>query len=157
MDEDNSVITETQLRIAPAIIPLLIIGTVIRKKVFGFEVPRLIAASSILSGICCNVATLLRIVYGIRRIHIAMIMIAAVPVQVSQPDLKLTINAIPTTEPGIIYGSMDTVSMALFRKLFRRTTRYAISIANKTITINVVTPMKIVLKIVLFMRANAFS
>lgn len=81
MDEDNSVITETQLRIAPAIIPLLIIGTVIRKKVFGFEVPRLIAASSILSGICCNVATLLRIVYGIRRIHIAMIMIAAYPLR----------------------------------------------------------------------------
>ena len=157
MEEESSVITETQLRIAPAIMPLLIIGTVIRKNVFGFEVPRLMAASSILRGICCSVATLLRIVYGILRIHIAIIIIAAVPVKVSHPDLKLTIRAMPTTDPGMMYGSIDTVSIALFKKLFRRTTRYAIKMANRTIMSNVVTPMYIVLKIVLFMRANAFS
>jgi hypothetical protein len=42
---------ETQLRIAPETMPLDIIGTVTRKKVFIFEAPRLMAASSMVIGI----------------------------------------------------------------------------------------------------------
>ena len=54
---DSSLIMVTQLRIAPDTIPAVIIGTVIRKKAFIFEAPREIAASSMLMGICCRIAT----------------------------------------------------------------------------------------------------
>jgi len=49
---ESSVIMVSQLRIAPDIIPFDIIGTVILKKVLIFDAPRLIAASSVASGIC---------------------------------------------------------------------------------------------------------
>ena len=44
---DSSVTIATQLKMAPERIPFAIIGTVIFKKVFNFEEPRLNAASSI--------------------------------------------------------------------------------------------------------------
>ena len=102
IDAESSVIMATQLKIAPATIPLAIIGVVIRKKVFIFEAPKLIAASSVVIGICWSTATLLRIVYGVRRIHMAIIIIAMEPVSTILPELKVIASAMPTTEPGII-------------------------------------------------------
>ena len=78
---DSSVTMATQLRMAPERIPFDIMGTVIFTKVFSFDAPRLIAASSMLIGICINVAVAERIVYGIRRIAKDMIMMAIVPVR----------------------------------------------------------------------------
>ena len=80
---ESSVRMVIQETIAPEMIPRIIIGTVILMKVWNLLQPRLSAASSTVSGICCRVATELRIVYGILRIAIAMIMIAIVPVRTS--------------------------------------------------------------------------
>ena len=55
-------------------------GTVILAKVLTLDAPRLIAASSMLMGICISVAVAERIVYGIRRIANDIIIIAIVPV-----------------------------------------------------------------------------
>src|SRR5690554_1415783 len=113
----------TQLRIAPLIIPLPIIGMVMVKKVFILLAPREMAASSMVSGICCSTATEERIVYGIRRMISARTMIVAVPVSMSGRLLKLRTRAIPTTEPGIMYGTIESVSMILLAKLTLLTTR----------------------------------
>ena len=59
---ESSVTIETQLKMAPERMPLLIIGTVIETKVFSLLVPREIEASSMLIGICINVALAERIV-----------------------------------------------------------------------------------------------
>ena len=88
--------------IAPDKIPFAIIGTVIVKNALSLEEPSEIAASSIDIGICCNVATEDRIVYGIRLITKAIIMIATVPVKASGFEENDIANAIPTTEPGMI-------------------------------------------------------
>lgn len=99
---DNSVTIETQLSIAPLMMPLLIIGTVILTNVLSFDVPRLIEASSILSGICISVALADLIEYGILLITNEAIMIAIVPVSTMGGLLKATTIAIPITEPGMM-------------------------------------------------------
>ena len=76
---ESSLIIVTQLRIAPETIPAVIIGTVILKNDFIFVAPREIAASSILIGICCKIATEDRIVYGSLRMTSAMTIISIVP------------------------------------------------------------------------------
>jgi hypothetical protein len=77
----SSVMMVTQLKIAPAIIPLPIIGIVINANVFSFEEPRLIEASSMVIGICCKIATDERIVYGMRRMTKATTIMVTVPVK----------------------------------------------------------------------------
>ena len=62
MELDNSVSIVIHDTIAPEMMPLIIIGTVILRNVFSLEQPRLSAASSTVKGICCKVATELRIV-----------------------------------------------------------------------------------------------
>ena len=62
MAVDSSVMMVTQLRMAPEMMPLAIMGTVILKKVLALEAPREMAASSTVMGICCSVATELRMV-----------------------------------------------------------------------------------------------
>jgi hypothetical protein len=59
---DNSVIIVIQLKMPPEIMPLTIMGAVILKNVLNLGLPRLMAASSTETGICCKMATLLRIV-----------------------------------------------------------------------------------------------
>ena len=56
IDVDSSVIIIIQLRIAPEITPGMIIGVVMRRKVFVLLEPRLTAASSMLGGILRNIA-----------------------------------------------------------------------------------------------------
>ena len=112
-----------QLKIAPDRIPLAIIGTVIPKNVLILEAPRLREASSTEREICCKVATEERMVYGILRMTRAMIMMATVPVRTKGLLLKLITRAIPTTEPGIMYGSMEQISIVLLIGLFLLTTR----------------------------------
>ena len=114
---------DTQLKIAPAKIPLAIIGTVILKKVFSLEVPNEIAASSMVIGICWSTAIDDRIVDGTLRMVIAMTIIAMVAVNTNGFWLKLVTSAIPTTEPGITNGIIEVTSMILFRVFLRRTTR----------------------------------
>ena len=62
MDEDSSVIRVTQLKMAPDMIPFTIIGVVTFQNVLNFDAPRLADASSTVMGICCRIATLLRMV-----------------------------------------------------------------------------------------------
>ena len=62
MAVDSSVMMVTQLRMAPEMMPFAIMGTVIWKKVLALEEPSEMAASSTVMGICCRVATELRIV-----------------------------------------------------------------------------------------------
>ena len=100
--EDISVIIETQLKIAPATIPLDIMGTINFVNVVNLEAPRLVAASSIDSGICIIAAVVERLVNGSRRITRAMIMIHIVPLIAKGCLLTAIINAIPITPPGII-------------------------------------------------------
>ena len=100
--DDISVIMDTQLKIAPEIIPLDIIGTVIPIKVLAFEAPRLIAASSMLMDIFIMAAVAERLVKGIRLIVKAMIMISKDPVRAKGFLLKLMISDIPITPPGMI-------------------------------------------------------
>ena len=57
MAVDSSLIMVTQLRMAPEMMPEDIMGTVIWKKVFIFGLPRERAASSMVMGICCKIAT----------------------------------------------------------------------------------------------------
>ena len=57
MAVDSSLIIVTQLRMAPEMIPEAIMGTVMRKNAFIFEAPSEMAASSMLMGICCRMAT----------------------------------------------------------------------------------------------------
>ena len=121
--EDISVIIETQLRIAPDIIPLDIIGTVILIKLFALDAPRLIAASSILVGIFIIAAVADLLVKGILRIESAMIMISSEPVSTKGLLLNVMINDIPITPPGIIYGIMEITSIALLNALLLLTTR----------------------------------
>jgi hypothetical protein len=52
MAVDSSLIMVTQLMMAPEMIPAAIMGTVILRKAFSLELPRLSAASSTLRGIC---------------------------------------------------------------------------------------------------------
>lgn len=121
--EDISVIIETQLRIAPDIIPLDIIGTVILIKLFALDAPRLIAASSILVGIFIIAAVADLLVKGILRIESAMIMMSSEPVSTKGLLLNVMINDIPITPPGIIYGIMEITSIALLNALLLLTTR----------------------------------
>ncbi len=79
--EDISVMTETQLRTAPDMIPEDIIGMVSFVKVVNFEAPRLSAASSMLSEIFIMAAVADLLVNGIRRMASAMTMIIIVPVR----------------------------------------------------------------------------
>ena len=123
MELESSVTMETQLKIAPDTIPLDIIGTVIRLNVFNLDAPRLIAASSILIGICWSVAVAERIVYGISLITNEISKIQMVPVKASGFEPNAITSAIPITDPGMIYGSMDIVSIVWLKKLERRTTR----------------------------------
>ena len=99
---ESSVMMVTQLKMAPEMMPFAIMGTVTRKKVLAFEAPSEIAASSTVMGICCRVATELRIVYGRRRITKAITMIIMVPVRMSGFWLKAIISAMPTTLPGMM-------------------------------------------------------
>ena len=62
MAVDSSEIIVTQLKMAPATMPEDIMGTVILKKVFIFVLPRDRAASSMVMGIWCKIATEERIV-----------------------------------------------------------------------------------------------
>ena len=80
MEEDSSLITVTQLIIAPEITPGSIIGSVTSSKERNSEAPSETAASSMEGEICEIIAVLERMVYGIRRTVSAMIMIHAVPV-----------------------------------------------------------------------------
>ena len=121
--DDISVIIETQLRIAPDIIPLDIIGTVILIKLFALDAPRLIAASSILVGIFIIAAVADLLVKGILRIESAMIIISREPVSTKGLLLNVIINDIPITPPGIIYGIMEITSIALLNALLLLTTR----------------------------------
>ena len=57
MAVDSSLIMVTQLRMAPEMMPEAIMGTVMRKNAFILEAPSEIAASSMLMGICCRIAT----------------------------------------------------------------------------------------------------
>ena len=57
-------------------------------------------------------------VYGIRLITNATIIIVIVPVNTNGFLLNAMTSAIPTTEPGMIYGTIDTVSIILLRILF---------------------------------------
>ena len=102
----------TKLRIAPETMPLDIIGTVALKNVFSLEAPREMEASSIDIGIWISVAVALRMVYGSLRTTQATIMINSVPEMAIGFLLKEVSKAMPMTEPGMMYGSIDTVSMA---------------------------------------------
>ena len=53
---------DTQLRMAPEMMPLDIMGTVILAKVFSLLAPKLMDASSMLMGICIRVAVADRMV-----------------------------------------------------------------------------------------------
>ena len=65
--------------------------------------PRLAEASSTVMGICCRIATLLRIVYGIRRMHIAMMMIQAANVLIfDEPTNHLDMESITALNNGLI-------------------------------------------------------
>src|SRR5690554_411499 len=119
----------TQDNIAPAITPVAIIGIVILKNVFSFEAPKLMDASSIVIGICCNIATEDRIVYGILRMTRAITIIKTVPVSTNGCLLNAITSPIPTTDPGMIYGTMLNVSTTLLTIFGRRTTKYAINTA----------------------------
>ena len=134
MELDSSVTSETQLKIAPDKMPFVIIGTVTARKVFSFDVPRLMDASSMLIGICIRFAVAERIVYGIRRMTNEMIMMSIVPVSARGLLLNAMTSAMPITEPGIIYGIIEMESIKLFQRLERRTTRYAIKIESKIMT-----------------------
>ena len=59
---ESSVTIATQLRIAPDMIPLDIIGTVTFRKVLSLLAPRLMEASSMLMGICIRRAVAERMV-----------------------------------------------------------------------------------------------
>lgn len=72
---------------------------------------------------CMRVAVADRIVYGIRRITSARIMIAAVPVSTSGWPLKAMTSAMPMTAPGRMYGIIAMVSRKLLTTFERRTTR----------------------------------
>ena len=121
--EDISVMIDTKLKIAPDRIPLDIIGIVIFVNADTFGAPRLSAASSTLIGIFIMAAVAERLVKGIRRIASAMIIIARVPVMENGFLENAITSEIPITAPGIMYGIIETVSMALFAKLFFLTTR----------------------------------
>ena len=108
---DTSVTIETQLKIAPETIPLDIIGTVILKNVFIFDEPKLRAASSMLIDICISVAVAERVVYGSRLIITAIIITVRVPVSTIGFRPKPITSAIAITDPGMIYGSIETVSI----------------------------------------------
>ena len=95
IEDESSVIKLTHDIMAPAKIPLNIIGMVIFKNVFSLLYP-------IEIGICCKVATEDRIVYGILLITMETTIIAAVPVSTRGPLENPITKAIPITEPGII-------------------------------------------------------
>ena len=120
---ETSVIMATKDSMAPEIIPGLIIGTVILPKVFSFEAPREIAASSIDIGICIKVAVADLVVYGSLLTMHATIMIMMVPDIATGGLLNDVSIAIPITEPGMIYGSMDMVSIPLLRRFLLLTVR----------------------------------
>ena len=102
MELESSVTMATQLRIAPDRMPLDIIGTVILTKVFSLEAPKLMAASSMLMGICISVAVADRMVYGIRRMTKEISMIVTVPVSANGGLPNAITRAIPMTEPGMM-------------------------------------------------------
>ena len=83
-------------------------------------------------------------------------MMIAVPANTSGFLLKAMTKAIPTTEPGMIYGIIDSVSMILLTELFLLTTRYAIKIARIMTMINASPPMIKVLGMALVRWVNAY-
>ena len=58
--------------------------------------------------------------------------IRAVPDKTNTPELKPDSNAIPNTEPGIIYGNMVSVSRIFVSKEGLRAVRYEIRIPKTT-------------------------
>ena len=99
MDDESSVIRVTQLMMAPANIPLNIIGMVTLTRVLNLPAPKDSAASSMDSGIWERIATEDLMVYGILLTHMAMTMMAAVPTSGRYLLLKARIIEIPTTAP----------------------------------------------------------
>ena len=85
--------------------------------------PRDSAASSIDSGICERMATEDLMVYGILLTHMAMTIIAAVPTRGRYLLLNASIIEIPTTAPGMTYGTIESVSIVAFRTFLRLTVR----------------------------------
>ena len=114
---------ETKLRTAPETMPEDIIGTVIFRKADRRGQPRLSAASSIVIGIFIMAAVADRLVNGIRRMARAMIIMSSVPVRTTGFFENVTTSAMPMTAPGMMYGTMESVSTRLVITLLRRTTR----------------------------------
>ena len=102
MDEDSSLMTVTQLMIAPEITPESIIGTVISTNERISEAPSETAASSMDGLIWLMMAVLERIVYGMRRTASDMMMMTAVPVSASGGLAKAYRKQMPSTEPGMM-------------------------------------------------------
>jgi hypothetical protein len=127
---ETSVMIATSESIAPEMIPGFIIGTVILPKVLSFDAPKDMAASSIDIGICIKVAVADIVVYGNLLTIQATIMMIMVPEIAIGGLLKDVSIAIPITEPGMIYGNIEIVSIPLLRKFFLLTVRYAINVAR---------------------------
>ena len=113
----------TQLMTAPANTPLNIIGIVTFTRVLTLPAPKDSAASSIEIGIWDRIATEDLIVYGILLIHIDTIIIVAVHTSGSTGLLNARIREIPTTAPGMIYGTIERVSITELRAFLLLTVR----------------------------------
>ena len=100
MEDESSLMTVTQLIMAPEITPGSIMGSITSSKERNSEAPRETAASSIEGEIWEIIAVLERIVYGILRTVSAMIMIHAVPVRARGFFAKAYRKQIPSTDPG---------------------------------------------------------
>ena len=139
---------------APAKIPLNIMGIVILTSVLNLLAPRDSAASSMEIGICDSMATEDLMVYGILLTHMAMTMIAAVPTSGRYRLLNARIMEIPTTAPGMTYGTIERVSIVALRTFLRLTVRYEIRIAMTMIRIRAMPQMRMVFHMVLPILLN---
>ena len=72
----------------------------------------------------------------------ATIMMIAVPASTNGFLLKAITKAIPTTEPGMMYGIIDKVSMTRLTAVCLLTTRYAIRIASRMTMIRAKPPIR---------------
>ena len=68
-------------------------------------------------------AELERSVYGSRRMISEMMMMAAVPESRSGSSLNAKSSVMPRTEPGMMYGNIESVSMISVSQLFLRVVR----------------------------------
>ena len=93
------------------------------KNVLILLAPSEIDASSIEIGICISLAVAERIVYGILLITKLIIIIAIVPVNLHGFPPNAITSIIPITEPGIIYGNIENVSIVLLSVFDLLTTR----------------------------------